>query len=82
MAEIEELYEKTAFEVKQHEKNEAWILGDSTDLYQVIDDTLANINMILGSRFVKPLREEAEVWKKNIMTLSDMIDEWYGFQRS
>jgi len=38
--------------------------------------------MILGSRFVKPLREEAEVWKKNIMTLSDMVDEWYGVQRA
>jgi hypothetical protein len=32
--------------------------------------------MILGSRFVKPLRAQAEEWKKNIVTLSDMVDEW------
>ena len=37
--------------------------------------------MILGSRFVKPLRKEAEDWKKNIVTLSDMVDEWLMCQR-
>ena len=58
------------------------MLGDATDLYQVIDDTLANMTMILGSRFVKPLRKEAEEWKKNIMTLSDMVEEWYAVQRA
>ena len=48
----------------------------------MIDDTLANMTMILGSRFVKPLRKEAEEWKKNIMTLSDMVEEWYAVQRA
>jgi dynein heavy chain len=37
--------------------------------------------MILGSRFVKPLREEAENWKRNIVLLSDMVDEWLMCQR-
>lgn len=40
------------------------------------------MTMILGSRFVKPLRKEAEEWKKNIMTLSDMVEEWYAVQRA
>lgn len=38
--------------------------------------------MILGSRFVKPLRKEAEDWKKNIQTLSEMVEEWLKLQRS
>jgi hypothetical protein len=33
IAEIDELYKKTSFEVKPHEKIEAWVLGDATDLY-------------------------------------------------
>jgi hypothetical protein len=37
---------------------------------------MASINMILGSRFVKPLRTEAESWKKNLMLLSKVLDNW------
>lgn len=42
----------------------------------MLDESLANINMVLGSRFVKPLRAEAEQWKKWILTISDMIEQW------
>jgi len=38
--------------------------------------------MILGSRFVKPLRHLAEEQKKNIITLSEMVEEWLKLQRS
>jgi dynein heavy chain len=51
------------------------------EIFTNLDESLAQINMILGSRFVKPLREEAEVWKKNIQILSDMVDEWLKCQR-
>jgi len=51
------------------------------DIFTALDETLANINLILGSRFVKLLRAEAEKLKKNIITLSDMIDEWIRFQK-
>lgn len=36
--------------------------------------------MVLGSRFVKPLRPEAEQWKKWILTISEMIEEWQNCQ--
>ena len=52
------------------------------DIFTALDETLANINLILGSRFVKLLRAEAETLKKNIITLSDMIDEWIRFQKN
>jgi hypothetical protein len=37
---------------------------------------MASINMILGSRYVKPLRNEAEIWKKNLFTLNQVVEEW------
>jgi dynein heavy chain len=37
--------------------------------------------MILGSRYVKPLRAEAEVWKKNLFTLNLVVDEWVTCQK-
>jgi hypothetical protein len=40
------------------------------DIFQCLDEGLASINMILGSRYVKPLRADAEVWKKNLFLLN------------
>lgn len=56
-------------------------LTEMDEIFTNLDESLAQINMILGSRFVKPLREEAEVWKKNIVILGDMVDEWLACQR-
>lgn len=52
------------------------------DIFTALDESLADINMILGSRFVKPLRDKAEVWKKDILYLSDMVDEWLMCQKN
>jgi hypothetical protein len=41
-------------------------LVELDDIFTALDESLSQINMILGSRFVKPLRKEAEEWKKNI----------------
>jgi len=37
---------------------------------------LASINMILGNRFVKVMRAEAEKMKKELNTLSDVVNQW------
>ena len=64
------------------EKTEVQILKDMDEIYTNLDESLAEINMILGSRFVKPLREVAEKWKKDILYMSDMVDEWVTCQRN
>ena len=45
------------------------------EIYTSLDETLSSINMILGSRFVKPLRAEADKWKNDILYMSDMVEE-------
>jgi hypothetical protein len=42
---------------------------------------MASVNMILGSRYVKPIRTEAEVWKRHLMTLSKVLDNWIFLQK-
>ena len=37
--------------------------------------------MILGSRFVKPLRAEADKWKNDILYMSEMVDALVAVQR-
>jgi hypothetical protein len=41
-----------------------------------MDEGLAQINMILGNRFVKVMRTESEKLKKDLSTLSDAVNEW------
>lgn len=69
------------WDIAYEEKCECYILKDMTEVYNALDESLSNINMILGSRFVKPLREEADQWKKWIMILSDMVDQWMECQK-
>jgi dynein heavy chain len=56
-------------------------LDEIDEIFQCLDESLAAINTILGSRFVKPLRTEAEIWKKNLFTLNQMVEEWITCQK-
>ena len=76
IGELEAIWKTTQFLIEIDEKTEVPILVGLDDVYQVLDESLAQINMILGSRFVKPLRPEAEKWKKDILTISDMVEQW------
>ena len=46
------------------------MLDEIDDIFTSLDEGMAMVNMILGSRYVKPLRTEAEAWKKNLFTLN------------
>jgi hypothetical protein len=50
-------------------------------MYQYIDEGLATINMILGNRFVKVMRPEAEKMKKDLNTLDEAVKQWVDVQR-
>jgi len=69
MAAIEEIWKKVDFKSKVYKegtKDTSYILEDIDEIYTTLDESMASVNMILGSRYVKPLRTEAEVWKKNL----------------
>lgn len=76
LAALEEVWKGTSFSIEIDEKTECPILIKLDDIFTILDESLANINMVLGSRFVKPLRSEAEQWKKWIFTINDMIEQW------
>jgi hypothetical protein len=76
VAEIEEIWKGTSFSIEIDEKTDVPLLTKLDEIFTVLDESLASINMVLGSRFVKPLRPEAEQWKRWILTISEMIEEW------
>ena len=84
MAIIDEVWKKVEFKSKIHKegaKETSYILEDVDDIYTTLDESMASINMILGSRFVKPLRSDAEIWKKNLQLLSKVLDNWVFLQK-
>lgn len=70
MQTLDDTWRKIDFKVKPYKEKDALIVDEIDEIFTALDEGLATINMILGSRYVKPLRTEAEVWKKNLFTLN------------
>ena len=79
---LEDTWKKIDFIVKQYKDKDALIIDEIDIIFQALDEGLATINMILGSRYVKPLRTEAEAWKKNLFTLNQVVEEWVICQKN
>lgn len=84
IAQLDKIWGPTmTFTIEPDDKVEGFLLlKELDDIYTQLDESLAQINTILASRYVKPLRSEAEKWQKDILLLSDIIDEWVTCQRS
>lgn len=78
---LEDTWRKIDFVTKQYKDKDAFILDEIDEIFQSLDEGMATINMILGSRYVKPLRTEAELWKKNLFTLNQIVEEWVICQK-
>lgn len=63
------------------EKDNCFILGGAEDMYTYLDEGLAEINMILGNRFVKIMRTKADKVKKELTLLSTAVEEWFEVQK-
>lgn len=84
MTTIEDIWKKVDFKSKVYKegiKDTSFILEDVDDIYTTLDESMAQVNTILGSRYVKPLRTEAETWKKNLQLLSKVLDNWISLQK-
>ena len=79
---LENDWRRIAFPVEIEERVDSYILKDLEEVYTALDESLALINAVLGSRYVAPLREEAEKWKLHINTLSDIVDLWVQLQKN
>ena len=81
IAAIDDQWKKIELITKPYKEGEVQVLDEIEDVFAALDDSLASINTILGSRFVKPLRVEAERWKKDLFLLNQVIEEWVTCQK-
>jgi len=58
---LQEVWKTVNFAVKPHkDKQDAFVLTDLDTIFGYLDEGQATINMILGNRFVKVMRDTAE----------------------
>ena len=77
---LDELWKKVTFTVKQYKGKELYVLDDVETLLNTLDESLANTNTILGSRYIKPLLSQAETWRTTLLNLQAIMDEWVTCQ--
>jgi len=71
---LQEVWKNVNFGTKTYkEKDGVFQLIEVDLVYAALDEGQATINMILGNRYVKVMRTEAELMKKNLQTLSNSL---------
>lgn len=56
-----------AYKPENPKNKEVYVLTEIDDLFAALDDFLANLNNILGSRYLKLLRPKAERLHKDVL---------------
>lgn len=61
---------------------DCYILGDVEELMALLEDNQAQLQTMLGSRYITKLQKDVEDWDKRLARLSDIIEEWLTCQRN
>lgn len=84
--ELKALWDQTSFNTKVYKENrpDVFILtGDGIeDMFTALDESMANIAMILGNRYVAAMRDKAEHWKKDLNTINSALEQWVKLQKT
>jgi dynein heavy chain len=81
-AELQVLWKNCELVMENYkEKDGVYYLREIDTLYETIDECLAQINMILGNRFVGFMRKQCEVQKKEIQNANAIVTVWVECQR-
>lgn len=79
---VENVWRQHNLVIKSYkEARESYILVELDDIFMALDESLATMNNILASRYVKKLRPKAEGVKNTLLSLSDILDRWLECQK-
>uniref|UniRef100_A0A8C3NCR8 Dynein-1, subspecies f n=1 Tax=Geospiza parvula TaxID=87175 RepID=A0A8C3NCR8_GEOPR len=84
LKEIIETWENMKFPVEVYTKGtetRGFILGSVEEILETLDDNNANLQSVLGSRFVGPFLSTAQKWEKTLSLISEVSEIWLSVQR-
>ena len=71
-----------AYKPENPKNKEVYVLSEIDDLFAALDDFLANLNNILGSRYLKQLRPKADKLHKDVLYAQETLDDWLAVQKN
>jgi dynein heavy chain len=63
------------------EQRDVFILGSVEDIQTALDESLVQLNTILGSRYCAPIRKQVMKSQNQLLLLSDTLEEWLQCQK-
>ncbi|RNF27392.1 putative dynein heavy chain [Trypanosoma conorhini] len=80
---IKAAWDVLPFETIPYKNREGvFILAQLEDVIQQLDDHQLELQTIMASRFVAPVRERVEEWIRNLRLVGDVIEEWVTLQKN
>jgi dynein heavy chain len=77
------VWKKMEFEVKPYkDTRDYFILGGLEEIQAALDESLVQLNTVLGSRYCGPIRDEVSHSQKQLLLLSDTLDAWLMVQKN
>lgn len=64
------------------ERDNVWTLAEIDDLYNNLDEWLAQINMIRGNQYKAVVENEAEALRKSLITMNTVVEELVTLMKS
>ncbi|KAH0574918.1 Dynein heavy chain [Spironucleus salmonicida] len=84
LTQIQKQWQQTKFKCKEYAARSnpnSLILNGVDDLFQQLDDSLAIVQSMSGSRFIAGIREQVNNMEKQLTDFSDILDEWVKCQQ-
>ena len=63
------------------DSSDMMVLTQIEEIFNDLDESLANMNNLLANKYIKSMRKRAEGFYKNLLTLQDIIDKWVECQK-
>ncbi|XP_035826580.1 dynein heavy chain 6, axonemal [Aplysia californica] len=80
---IEDSWRSVEFQVLHFkDSKDVFILGNTDDIQQLVDDSSINVQTILSSRHVGPIKAKVDEWGDNLALFNKTLDAWLTCQRT
>ncbi|KNC55366.1 dynein heavy chain [Thecamonas trahens ATCC 50062] len=62
--------------LRYRDSRDMYILGSTEEIAQALEDSLILVSTVLGSRYVGPIKPEAEAWDRNLRLFKETLEAW------
>ena len=83
LAKIVKAWSTQSFIVLNHrDQHNLFILGSLEEIFTLLEDNQVTLQTMLGSRFIRQIQTEVEIWSKKLAVFSETLDEWLVCQKT